>query len=120
MHNVNISKMFKDLSNTLQNFMFMGTTVFDSQVFRRKKVSHCYRSRCCYGEPTCIARLVQFAVVAVAIQPCFQHIQQLNEVTVHQTRLLWLSVQNGWDISKCVILLQQNVCIFTVVMKVGI
>ena len=45
-----------------------------------RKVSHCYRSRCCYGEPTCIARLVQFEVVS--IQPRPHHIQHLNEVTV--------------------------------------
>ena len=32
--------------------------------------------------PTCIARLVQFKVVAVAMQPRFHHIQHLNEVTV--------------------------------------
>ena len=34
--------------------------------------------------PTCIARLVQFAVVADAIQPRFHHIQLLNEVLVRQ------------------------------------
>ena len=45
-------------------------------------MSHCYRSRCCYGEPTCIARLVQFEVVAVSIQPRPHHIQHLNKVTV--------------------------------------
>ena len=32
--------------------------------------------------PTCIARLVKFKVVAVAMQPHFHHIQHLNEVTV--------------------------------------
>ena len=32
--------------------------------------------------PTCIVRLVQFAVVAVVMQPRFHHIHQLNEVTV--------------------------------------
>ena len=31
---------------------------------------------------TCIARLVQFKVVAVAMQPRFHHIHHLNEVTV--------------------------------------
>ena len=31
-----------------------------------------------------------------------------------------LSVQNGLNMSKCVLLLQQNMRIFTVVMKVGI
>ena len=29
LRNVNISRMFKDVSNTMQNFMFMGTTVFE-------------------------------------------------------------------------------------------
>ena len=32
--------------------------------------------------PTCIACLVQLKVVAVAMQPCFHHIQHLNEVTI--------------------------------------
>ena len=32
--------------------------------------------------PTYIARLVQFKVVAVAMQPRFHHKQHLNEVTV--------------------------------------
>ena len=32
--------------------------------------------------PTCIARLVQFKAVAVAIQPRFHHFQHLNKVTV--------------------------------------
>ena len=32
--------------------------------------------------PTCIARLVQFKVVAVAMQPHLHHIQHLNEVTI--------------------------------------
>ena len=32
-----------------------------------KKVSHCYGSQCCYGEPTCTGRVVQFEVVDVAI-----------------------------------------------------
>ena len=68
--------------------------------------------------PTCIARLVWFKVVAVAMQPRFHHIQQLNEVT-SEMLLSWASVQNGWSVSKCVLLLQQNVCIFTVVMKVS-
>ena len=45
-------------------------------------MSHSYRPRCCCGEPTCIARLVQFEVFAVAIQPRFHHIQHLNEVIV--------------------------------------
>ena len=47
-----------------------------------RKVSHCYRSRCCYGEPTCNARVVKFEVVADAAQPRFHHIQHPNEVTV--------------------------------------
>ena len=32
--------------------------------------------------PTCIARLVQFKVVAVAMQLRFHHIRHLNEVTI--------------------------------------
>ena len=58
--------------------------------------------------PTCIARLVQFKVVAVARQPRFHHIQHLNEVTVvgklravgHQCKMA--------ERVKCVLLLQQN------------
>ena len=38
------------------------------------------------GNPTCIARLVQFKVVAVVMQPRFHHIQHLNEVSVVQQR----------------------------------
>ena len=34
-----------------------------------RKVSHCYRSRFCYGEPTCTACVVQFEVVVVAQKP---------------------------------------------------
>ena len=41
--------------------------------------------------PTCIARLVQFKVVAVATQPRFQHIQHLNEVTVGRVAQLDIS-----------------------------
>ena len=33
-----------------------------------RKGSHCYRSRCCYGEPTCTTRVVHFVVV-VAQKP---------------------------------------------------
>ena len=47
-----------------------------------REVSHCYRSQCCYGEPTCISRLVQFEVVTVAMQPRFHHRQHLDEVAV--------------------------------------
>ena len=50
------------------------SVVFDSQVFRRKMVT--------MENPTCIARLVQFKVVAVSMQPRFHHIQHLNEVTI--------------------------------------
>ena len=45
-------------------------------------VSHCYRSDGCYGEPNMHCPLVQFKVVAVAMQPRFHHIQHLNEVTI--------------------------------------
>ena len=34
-----------------------------------RKGSHCYRSRCCYGEPTCTARVVHFVVAVVAQKP---------------------------------------------------
>ena len=34
-----------------------------------RKGSHCYRSRCCYSEPTCTARVVHFVVVVVAQKP---------------------------------------------------
>ena len=37
-------------------------------------------------KPTCIARLVQFKVVAVAMQPRFHHSQHLNEVTIVRQR----------------------------------
>ena len=48
--------------------------------------------------PTCIARLVQFKVVAVAMQPRFHYIWHLNEVTIVRKRSRLrsgTSVQNG-------------------------
>ena len=42
---------------------------------------------------TCIARLVQFGVVAVAMQPRFHHIQPLNEVTVGRVAQLDISAK---------------------------
>ena len=69
--------------------------------------------------PTCIARLVQFKVVAVAMQPRFHHIQHLNEVTIVR-QCCTGDISAKWQsVSKCVLLLQQNVCIFKVVMKVS-
>ena len=68
--------------------------------------------------PTCIARLVQFKVVAVAMQPRFRHIQHLNEVAVVDVAQWDISAK--WQrVSKYVLLLQQNVCIFKVMMKVS-
>ena len=55
-------------------------------------MSHCYLSLCCYGEPTCTARVVQFEIVAVAMQPRFHHIQHLNEVTSDEVAQLDISV----------------------------
>ena len=83
-------------------------------------MSQCYQSDVAMENPTCIARLVQFEVVAVATQPPFHHMQHLNEVTVgrgcsvgHQCKMA------GACGSVCFSFLQQNVCIFTVVMKVS-
>ena len=47
--------------------------------------------------PTCTARLVQFGVVAVAMQPRFHHIQHLNEAPV-----------GGGCSNECVLLVQQE------------
>ena len=69
--------------------------------------------------PTCIARLVQFKVVAVAMQPRFHHIQHLNEVTVVGQRYAVGHSAKWQSVSKCVLLLQQNVRIFKIVMKVS-
>ena len=80
-------------------------------------MSPCYRSRRCYREPTCTSRPVRLQVVAVAVQSRFHLIQHLNEVTVGARLLGWTSVQNGWSLSKCVLLFEQNVRIFTVMMK---
>ena len=44
-----------------------------------RKVSHCYRSRCCYDEPTCTARVVQYEVVVVAQKPRSQQWSSGNE-----------------------------------------
>ena len=54
-------------------------------------MSHCYRSRCCYGEPTCTTRVVQFVVVAVAMQPHFHHTQKLPSDGVAQ-----LDISTKW------------------------
>ena len=65
--------------------------------------------------PTCTALLLQFAVVAVATQPRFHHIQKLpsDEVAQLDISAKWLvMLKCAWS----VLLLQQNVCIFTVVM----
>ena len=57
-----------------------------------EKVSRCYRSQCCYGEPTCAAREVQFEAVAVATQPRFHLIQKLpsDEVAQFDISAKWL------------------------------
>ena len=69
--------------------------------------------------PTCIARLVQFKVVAVAMQPRFRYIQHLNEVTVVGQRCaVGHQCKMAERVEVCA-LLQQNVCIFKVVMKVS-
>ena len=82
-------------------------------------MSHCDRSDGCYGESTSIVRLVQFKVVAVAMQPRFHHIQHLNEVTIVRQRCAVGHQCNMAERVKCVLLLQHNVCIFKVVMKVS-
>ena len=69
--------------------------------------------------PTCIARLVQFKVVAVPTQPRFHHIPHLNEVTGGRGCSVGHQCKMAGTCRICVLLLQQNVCIFTVVMKVS-
>ena len=69
--------------------------------------------------PTCTARLVQFKVAAVATQPRFHHIQHLNEVTVGRRCSVGHQCKMAGACPKCVLLLQQNVCVFTVVMEVS-
>ena len=82
-------------------------------------MSHCYWSDGCYGKPNKHCPPCEFVVVVVATQPRFHHIQILNEVTTGRG----CSVQNSWsNVEVCawsILLLQQNVCIFTVVMKVS-
>ena len=55
-------------------------------------MSHCYRSRCCYGEPTCTSHAVQLQVVAVALQSRFHLIQKLpfGEVAQLDISAKWL------------------------------
>ena len=65
--------------------------------------------------PTCIARLVQFEAVAVATQPRFYHIQHLNEVD----EVAQLDISTKWLEQVEALFIQQNLCIFTVVMKVS-
>ena len=68
--------------------------------------------------PTCIARLSKFKVVAVATQCRFHHIQHLND---RRTMLLSRTqCKMAGVCPQCVLLLQQNVCIFTVVMEVSV
>ena len=79
-------------------------------------MSHSYRSRCCYGEPTCTARIVQFEVVAVTTQPRFHHILHLNEV---MTGRGCISAKWQEGVKVCASPLTLNACIITVVMKVS-
>ena len=67
--------------------------------------------------PTCIARLVKFKVVAVATQPRFHDIHHLNEVnTVAQQD----TVQNGWSVSEvCVSPSTKRAHFYKIVMKVS-
>ena len=44
-----------------------------------RKVSHCYWSRCCYGEPTCTAHVFQFDVAVVVQKPRSQQWSSGNE-----------------------------------------
>ena len=46
--------------------------------------------------PTCIARLVQFKVVAVAMQPRLHHIQHVNEVTLPSDEVAQLDISAKW------------------------
>ena len=69
--------------------------------------------------PAYIARLLQFKVVAVATEPRFHHMQHLNEVTVRRRCSVGHQYKIARACPKCVLLLQQNLCIFTVVMKVS-
>ena len=55
--------------------------------------------------PTCIARLVQFKVVAVAMQPRFHHIQHLNEVTIIGQRCTVGHQCKMAELVECVLLL---------------
>ena len=67
---------------------------------------------------TCIARLVKFKFVAVAMQ-LVSTIQHVNEVTIVGQRCTVGHQCKMAGVSKCVLLLQQNVCIFKFVMKVS-
>ena len=62
---------------------------------------------------------MQFKVVAVAMQPRFHHIQHLNEVTIVDNVAQWDISAKWQSVSKCVLLLQQNVYIFKVLIKVS-
>ena len=75
-----------------------------------RKVSHCYRSRSCHGEPTCTTRVVQFEALAVAMQPRFHHVQHLNEVMVR--RVAQLDISAKWLEPVEVVLLLQQTCAF--------
>ena len=79
-------------------------------------MSHCYGSDGCYGEPNS-ARLVKSKVVAVATQPRFHDIHNLNEVnTVAQQD----TVQNGWSVSEvCASSSTERVHFYRIVMKVS-
>ena len=57
---------------TLSVFLTHGSS-------KGRKVSHCYRSRCCYSESTCTARVVQFEVVVVAQNHRSQQWSSWNE-----------------------------------------
>ena len=77
-------KVAETLASWLSAFApWTANILFDSRVLRGKMLESLLSvKRLLLENPTCIARLVQFEVLAVAMQPRFHHIQDLNEVTV--------------------------------------
>ena len=87
--------------------------VFDSRVFQRKMRESLYRSDGCYGEPNmhCPPCAVRGCCCCYAASfPPYHHGQRC--AVGHQCKMA-----ERVEV-KCVLLLQQNVCIFKVVMKV--
>ena len=79
-----------------------------------RKVSHCYRSRCCYGEPTCSSRLLLSLHSLVSTIYSIWMKLLSDEVAQLDISAKWLD-----GVEVCAYPSTLNACIITVVIKVS-